>query len=393
MTIATGESFYVSASFSPENGLRVSLNGVILDMSHEYDEDLTTVKSDGGPFMTGGYFNGVSNDNFYLQPGRLFNIDVPLIGSSLLVQSYSEDFSNIQSALYVEKYCGKRVNGSLNLVDTVPWANVSIYEADDAGFNLALGRSEDISEIIDALISLRQDLYVSHPSEYYDYSAIIDACSLPFSGDSYTARTIIAYTEGWDDPVYVAEDVTSALTSASAALSATYSLEDIIDISEASGGGYLINQRISYVYDALEAYSTYTPLSKIYIVKDRKSWDLTLETEETVTFEPVPFTYTLPTKGDAKLPELTVSICDIDRRVSSFIERARASLQPIYVTLRIYLSNDTTAPQNDPPLVLELTDSTSNKIDTTIRASVADIVNKSFPNERYTRTRFPNLGG
>ena len=62
------------------------------------------------------------------------------------------------------------------------------------------------------------------------------------------------------------------------------------------------------------------------------------------------------------------------------------------IHLLYYLSNDLTQPQLDPPLSLILQDVQITMLQVSGRATFADVINKKWPTEYYTRARFPSLG-
>lgn len=131
----------------------------------------------------------------------------------------------------------------------------------------------------------------------------------------------------------------------------------------------------------------------IYMVDDRKDWDLDLEDSGgTKTFEAVAFRLDLPGSGDQGLQELTLEVDNIDDRVTDFINTVKASKDEVTLTYRVYLASDVTGPQNDPPLALVLKDIvvTPDGV-VTGRATFADLINKPFLTEFYTRARFPGL--
>ena len=130
----------------------------------------------------------------------------------------------------------------------------------------------------------------------------------------------------------------------------------------------------------------------IRIVKNRTDLMLTLETGDSVLFDGTAFRMALPPSGDNGLQELTISIDNVDRQVSDFLSSVKSSSVPPQITYRPYLSNDLTEPQMDPPLVLFLSDAKVTVFEATGRASFADLINKKFPTETYTRDRFPGLG-
>lgn len=116
-----------------------------------------------------------------------------------------------------------------------------------------------------------------------------------------------------------------------------------------------------------------------------------LETGEWAEFEPVPFRFKLPKSSETGSQALDISIDNVDARVADFVSAAKASLAPVEVVYRPYLSDDLTGPQMDPPLVLYMKGATITTTVASAQASFIDIVNKRFPNDYYTGDRFPGL--
>lgn len=135
-----------------------------------------------------------------------------------------------------------------------------------------------------------------------------------------------------------------------------------------------------------------TEQSAFFIVQDRKAWTLTLEDETEQEFEPVGFRFALPPVGENGLQELTIAIDNTDRRITEFLDAVKDTGIPVEITYRPYLSNDTTQPHWNPPLVLFLRNVSVNAYEITGQATFADIINKKFPIQLYTRVRFPSLG-
>ena len=130
----------------------------------------------------------------------------------------------------------------------------------------------------------------------------------------------------------------------------------------------------------------------IYLVKNREDMVLNLENGDPVTFKGCGFRMALPPSGDNGLQELTISVDNVDRQVSDFLDSVKTTGVPVQVTYRPYLSSVRTEPQMDPPLVLFLGDAKITVFEATGRASFADLINKKFPTQLYTRSRFPSLG-
>jgi len=130
----------------------------------------------------------------------------------------------------------------------------------------------------------------------------------------------------------------------------------------------------------------------IYLVQARRSIVATDENGAEHTFEPVGFQFSLPPSNEEGFQSLNIAIDNVGRRVTDFITTALGVAQPIKVIYRPYVSDDLTEPQMDPPLVLFLKDVRITAVQVTGRATFMDVVNKKFPAELYTRTRFPSLG-
>ena len=109
-------------------------------------------------------------------------------------------------------------------------------------------------------------------------------------------------------------------------------------------------------------------------------------------FEPVGFQFHLPPSNEEGYQSLTISIDNINRTVSDFIETARQSNTPVTVIYRSYMSDNLDTPQIAPPLTFFLKDVQVTGHQVTGRATFMDMVNLKFPSELYTRLRFPTLG-
>lgn len=130
----------------------------------------------------------------------------------------------------------------------------------------------------------------------------------------------------------------------------------------------------------------------IFIVQSRRGITATDEEGNSRYFEPVGFQFSLPPSTEEGFQSLTVSIDNIGRVASDFVEKARQTEVPVKLIYRPYLSDDLTGPQMNPPLVLFLKEVQITAASVTGRATFMDILNKKFPSELYIRSRFPTLG-
>lgn len=137
----------------------------------------------------------------------------------------------------------------------------------------------------------------------------------------------------------------------------------------------------------------------VYLVKAQQDLILGLEdgyNEQTpgpsVLFTACSFGIKRPAVNADGLQELQLTIDNVDRRISDFVKQTTNFTTEVKCIYRLHLSTDLTSPQLVPPLELTLSDIEIGDIQVSARASVSDLVNKTFPSENYTRRRFPGLG-
>jgi len=130
----------------------------------------------------------------------------------------------------------------------------------------------------------------------------------------------------------------------------------------------------------------------IFLVQARRGMVATDENGVERVFEPVGFSFSLPPSNEEGFQSLNIAIDNVGLRVTAFMNAAMSVAEPIKVIYRPYLSDDLTHPQMIPPLVLFLKDVRITAVQVVGRATFMDIVNKKFPAELYTRSRFPSLG-
>lgn len=137
---------------------------------------------------------------------------------------------------------------------------------------------------------------------------------------------------------------------------------------------------------------THSTTGTVRLVRDRQDHTLTLETGVAVTFTGCAFRMALPAAGENGTQDLQLGFDNTNRAVSDFVLALAQSAEPARIIYRPYLASDTTRPQMDPPLELVLSDVVIGVVEVTGRASFADVLNKRFPLDYYTRARFPSLG-
>lgn len=136
----------------------------------------------------------------------------------------------------------------------------------------------------------------------------------------------------------------------------------------------------------------------IRVVNDHKRLLATLEdtapaepgTE--VAFEPVRFAFKRPSESDSgSTPEIDLTVSNVSRLLIPYLDQAKESREPIQVTYRPYLSNDTAGPHMNPPLTLTLRTVSADLNSVTARAGFGDLSNKRFPKVDYTALKYPGL--
>lgn len=130
----------------------------------------------------------------------------------------------------------------------------------------------------------------------------------------------------------------------------------------------------------------------VYLVQARQAIVATDENGIQKVFEASGFQFSLPPASSEGFRNLNISIDNIDRQVSDFLSTARSTKVPVKAIFRPFLSDDLSAPQMNPPIVLFIKDVSVNPLQVDGSATFMDIVNKKFPSILYTRERFPGLG-
>lgn len=164
-----------------------------------------------------------------------------------------------------------------------------------------------------------------------------------------------------------------------------------LNLSEAQREAFAVARRNDPTLETVEI-SNPDHATPFYLVRDSIPRILTLETAETVTFEPVNFRLSRPKQGETGSQELTLTVDNVDRRIFEFLEAIQFSQQETKIKWRLYLESDDTQPQTTVPVELTIVDIAVTTFEVTATARFIDILNKPFPNENFTRSRFPSLG-
>lgn len=112
---------------------------------------------------------------------------------------------------------------------------------------------------------------------------------------------------------------------------------------------------------------------------------------EYVAFVALAFDFELPAVESVAVPEIQLTVDNVDREISRQLELAVQGEDLVEVTYRPFLSTDIDGPDMDPPLTMTLSDVDVTPLRVTGRARLVNFGNKAFPSELYTAKRFPGL--
>lgn len=150
------------------------------------------------------------------------------------------------------------------------------------------------------------------------------------------------------------------------------------------------------IYHTLEIrHSSFT--EPIRIVRDLEDLTATLEDDapvnggEEVTFVRYAFDFVKPEVNSAGVPQMQITIDNVDRIIGASIEGALGSTDLVEVTYREYISTDLTGPQNDPPITLQVMAVSVDMFKVTATCGFPDLMNRKFPTLEYTSETFPGL--
>lgn len=127
-----------------------------------------------------------------------------------------------------------------------------------------------------------------------------------------------------------------------------------------------------------------------YLINGNEPLTATLETGDSVEWEPIAMQLKLPEKGVQGRESLQISIDGISRDILLELEaQANGARAPIELVYREYLDTDLSGPQDIRRLTLRNPRCNASRI--TAEASFLDAVNAPFPRINYTSTSHPWL--
>ena len=150
------------------------------------------------------------------------------------------------------------------------------------------------------------------------------------------------------------------------------------------------------IYPTLEIWhqNFTTPIRVVNAVKNIRA---TLESTaprnpgESVTFTAFAFSFKKPDVSADGSPTLTIEIDNVSRQILTELQPAAVSSGEITVIYREYLLSDLSAPQNDPPIVLTITNISATVTRVTATATLGNYNNRKFPGLVYDAQKFPGL--
>lgn len=137
--------------------------------------------------------------------------------------------------------------------------------------------------------------------------------------------------------------------------------------------------------------------SPIRVVRDYYDLTATLEATAphnpgaTVTFVGFNFDFTRPEVSPDGVPQITITLDNVDRAIVANVEAALTTTDLVTVTYREYLSSDLTVPQNSPPITMTIMSVTADMFKVTAIATFPNLMNKRFPLKEYSSEVFPGL--
>ena len=134
------------------------------------------------------------------------------------------------------------------------------------------------------------------------------------------------------------------------------------------------------------------------VVNDFQDFNCVLEATaianpgEAVTFTACAVDASGPDETESgEAPSVSISIDGVSSILAKQLDLATAALDPVRMTLRIYASDDPSAPAVLPVITMTLRDVVVGETRVTARALFFDATNQTFPRGEYTRAKHPGL--
>lgn len=131
-------------------------------------------------------------------------------------------------------------------------------------------------------------------------------------------------------------------------------------------------------------------IDPIRIVAGYEDITATLETGETITFKQGQFDHKEPSKATNGQQTLTFAISNAMGEAQEAVDAALEDGSEVPVNYRVYLSSDLTAPAQTP-FKMKLRGGSFEGLVLSVEAGYFDLLNKAWPNDRYTADFAPGL--
>ena len=163
-----------------------------------------------------------------------------------------------------------------------------------------------------------------------------------------------------------------------------------ITYSDAAAEAFALGLSVTRIVETIEIYNS--SVGSRYYVNAPDALTATLETLETVTFQPRSFTPKKPNLTTESVPETTITIDSVDPDMQQFFKAADASRIKSVIRLRAFNPADTSVPLERQPIEFTASNIGVKESQAQIRGTFADLKKKQFPSLLYTYARFPSLG-
>jgi hypothetical protein len=166
-------------------------------------------------------------------------------------------------------------------------------------------------------------------------------------------------------------------------------LADLNTVRASAPAGIVQIETLEILHDSFPA--------PIRLTNQLEDIDVTLEATaplnagQVVTFTAVPFALVLPRAGDGAIQTIDITISNLDQIASNYLETAIENPGPVTLIYRMYLSDDTSEPAENPPTRLELVSGIADYQQLVVKAKNADNISRKFPTIVYNIYDHPGL--
>jgi hypothetical protein len=137
--------------------------------------------------------------------------------------------------------------------------------------------------------------------------------------------------------------------------------------------------------------------SPIRVVRDFNNLTATLEAtapenaSTAVLFTAFAFDFTKPEVSQVGVPQVTITMDNVDRAITANIEAALASTALVTCIYREFISTDLSVPQNNPPVSMTIMSVVADVFKVTAVAGFPSMMNRRFPTLAYSAEVFKGL--